>query len=219
MVYEILSVVIKSLVAAFVLFILARLMGKKQISQLTFFDYVVGISIGSIAAAASVDKRIPIHDGIASMVVWAIFPILFSYITLHSIFARKLFDGKPRVLVRSGKIVESNMKKSKFTVNDLLEELRLKDIFDISEVDYAILETNGKLSVLKKNIPQNRGICINVIIDGNLMNSNMKELNIDEAWLLNELSKFGISSVQDILLANCDINHKLYVDRKRPSNI
>lgn len=216
MIFEILKIVMKSLVAAFVLFILARLMGKKQISQLTFFDYVVGISIGSIAAAMSVDKRISIRDGITSMIVWAILPILFSYISIHSIFARKLFDGTPEILIKDGKIIEINMKKSKFTVNDLLEELRLKDIFDISEVDYAILETNGKLSVLKKNLSQDRGMCINVIIDGKFMKDNMKELNIDAIWLQNELKKANINSVYDVLLANCDKNHKLYIDSRNP---
>ena len=143
------SVVVKSVVAAVVLFILARLMGKKQIAQLTFFEDIVGMSIGSVAAAMSVDRRISIHAGVVSMVIWAVFPIAFSYISMHSMVARRLLDGTPKVLIQDGKIIEKNLKRSKFTINDLLEELRIKDVFDIADVAFAILETSGKLSVLR----------------------------------------------------------------------
>ncbi len=145
----VIPIVVKSLVATVVLFVLARLMGKKLISQLTFFDYTVGISIGSIAAAVSVDQRISIENGIVSMLVWAMFPIMLSIISAHSIIARKILDGTPMILIQKGMIIEKNLKKSKLTINDLLEELRLKDIFNITDVEFATLETNGELSVLK----------------------------------------------------------------------
>lgn len=224
--YEIISIVIKSLIAAVVLFALARLMGKKQISQLTFFDYIVGISIGSIAAAMSVDKRISIRDGITSMIIWALFPIVFSFISIHSMNARRLLDGTPTILIQNGKIIEKNLRKSKFTVNDLLEELRMKDAFDILDVEFAILETSGKLSVLKKAAKQpltptdmnlqlpNQSICANVIIDGKLMIENVKKLNKDELWLKNELIKNNVHSEKDVLLASCDTNGVLHIDRK-----
>ncbi len=199
---DVISISIKSLTAAVVLFALARLMGKKQISQLTFFDYIVGISIGSIAAAMSVDKRISVINGIASMIIWALFPIVFSFISIHSMTARRLLDGTPTVLIQNGKIIETNLKKSKFTLNDLLEELRLKDVFNIKDVDYAILETSGKLSVSKKTLPtQKQSVCINFIIDGNLMGKNMKKMNVDEIWLNAELRKNNIFSVRDVVAA------------------
>lgn len=199
---DVISISIKSLTAAVVLFALARLMGKKQISQLTFFDYIVGISIGSIAAAMSVDKRISVINGIASMIIWALFPIVFSFISIHSMTARRLLDGTPTVLIQNGKIIETNLKKSKFTLNDLLEELRLKDVFNIKDVYYAILETSGKLSVSKKTLPtQKQSVCINFIIDGNLMGKNMKKMNVDEIWLNAELRKNNIFSVRDVVAA------------------
>lgn len=223
---ETLSVVIKTTFAASALFILARLMGKKQISQLSFFDYIVGISIGSVAAAISVEQQISIGDGIVSMVIWALFPIVFSFLSVHSITARRLMDGTPSILIQYGKIVEKNLKSAKFTVNDLLEELRLKDIFNIADVEFAILETNGKLSVLKTSSKQtvtpsdlnlsikSTGIYANLIIDGKLMPNNLKRMNIDEAWLYNELEKNNIFSVKKVLLATCNPGRSLHIDKK-----
>lgn len=221
-----LSIGIKTITSAVVLFILARLMGKKQISQLTFFDYIVGISIGSVAAAMSVDQRIPIQAGIISMVIWALFPITFSYISMHSMAVRRLLDGTPKILIQNGKIIEKNLRKSKFTINDLLEELRIKDVFNIADVEFAILETSGKLSVLKKasilpvtpenmNIPvPEQDVFANIIIDGKLMKENMSQMNVDEKWLHNELHKNNISAVKDVLLASCDSRKVLHIDRK-----
>lgn len=216
---------VKTVIAAIVLFILARLMGKKQISQLTFFDYIVGISIGSIAAAMSVDQRISMHAGIISMVIWAVFPIAFSYISMHSMTARRLLDGTPKILVQNGKIIEKNLRRSKFTVNDLLEELRIKDVFDISDVEFAVLETSGKLSVLKKAAkqpvaPENmnltvseQGIFANIVIDGKVMKENMAQMHVDDQWLISELRKNDIN-VEDVLLARCDSKKVLHIDRK-----
>lgn len=221
-----LSIVLKTAVAAAVLFALARVMGKKQISQLSYFDYVVGISIGSVAAALSVDRRISIADGITAMVIWSLFSIAFSYVSVHSITARRLLDSVPIVLIQNGKIIEKNLIKSKFTVNDLLEELRQKDVFNIAEVNFAILETNGKLSVLKsascqgvtladmKLVSSKKGICANIIIDGKVMKDNLSQLHLDENWLNGELQKNNIASVQNILLASCDGDGSLHIDKK-----
>ena len=129
-------------------------MGKKQISQLTFFDYVVGISIGSIAASLSVDQRISFIDDITSMIIWTLVPLVFSYLSAKSIKTRRLLDGTPTILIQNGKIIEKNLTKTKLTINDLLEELRVKDVFNIADVKFALLETNGKISVLKKSSNQ-----------------------------------------------------------------
>ena len=219
-------IAVKSLVAAVVLFVLARLMGKKQISQLTFFDYTVGISIGSIAANMSVDQRISIKLGIISMLVWAMFPILLSIISTHSIIARRILDGTPTILIQKGMFIEKNLKKSKLTVNDLLEELRLKDVFNITDVEVATLETNGKLSIQKVVSSQTptlsdlklpstyTGLVANVIIDGKLMKENMKQVSIDEMWINNEMIKNNINAVKDILLATCDSKRNIHFYKK-----
>lgn len=221
-----LSVGIKTVVSVAVLFLLARIMGKKQIAQLTFFDYIVGISIGSVAAAMSVDQRITVQAGIVSMVIWALFPVIFSFISMHSMTARRLLDGTPKILIQNGKIIERNLKKTKLTVNDLLEELRIKDVFNVADVQFAILETSGKLSVLKKaeklpvtpedmkiHAPE-QGIYANIIIDGKPMKENMAQMKVDDQWLENELHKNKINSAEDVLLAGCDSRKTLRIDRK-----
>ncbi|MCX7615107.1 MAG: DUF421 domain-containing protein [Clostridiales bacterium] len=201
-------------------------MGKKQISQLTFFDYIVGISIGSVAGTMSVQKDITILDGVSSMIIWSLFPIVFYYISKNSIIGRRLLRGKPSILIQNGKIIESNLKRERFTIDDLLEELRNTGVFNIQDVEFAILETSGKLSLLKKaskqavtvsqmQIPEEyQGLCANIIIDGNIMKDNLNLLNLTEQWVLNELKKNNVSSIKDILLASVDTNGKLHIDYK-----
>lgn len=198
---DLLSIIAKSLFSIIVLFILAKFMGKKQISQLSLFDYIISISIGSVAAASSVDKSISILDGTVSLIVWALFPIIVSIVTLHSMKARQFLEGSPIILIQNGKIIEKNLKKAKISINDLLEKLRGKNVFSITDVNYAILENNGLLSVLLKS--QKRSVtpsdmCIktpesslnaNIIVDGKLLEKNMVQMNISEAWLLKELRK------------------------------
>lgn len=147
---DITGIAVKRLVVAVVLFSLVRIMGKEQISQLTYFDYVVGISIGSIAAMLSLNRSISYVDGISSMMIWAAFPLVLSFIPSGSMRGRRLLDGTPTILIQDGKIIEKNLAKAKFTINDLLEELRIKDAFNIADVEFSLLETSGKVSVSKK---------------------------------------------------------------------
>lgn len=223
----ILTNVLDSIIAALVLFFLTKLMGKKQISQLSIFDYIVGISIGSIAAATAVDRTISVVDGVTSMVVWAVFPITFSLISRRSIKGRKFLDGTPTILIQNGKIVERNLNSVQFTVNDLLEELRIKDVFNIEDVEFAILETGGKLSVLKKaaaqtptvsqlNLPVNyQGLTANVILDGKIIYDSLESIGFDENRLMSDLLKINVTSVSDVLLGCYDSSGKLYIDFKR----
>lgn len=223
---DIADIIIRSFTAVIVLFILTRIMGKKQVSQLTFFDYIVGISIGSVAAVLAVDNTIVYSHGIASMVIWAIFPLLLSYISMKSIPARKLLDGKPTIIVQNGKLIEDNLKKIQLNINDVLEELRLNGAFNIADVEFAILETSGKVSVQFKsqkqpvtpsdlNIPTGyQGLSANVIIDGQIMHENLSLLRLDENWLIGELKKQNVSSSSEVLLASLDTNGKLHIDKK-----
>ena len=178
---EALVVFVRSLIAFASLLIFTRMLGKQQLSQLTFFDYVVGISIGSIAAAFAVDSSIDYARGITGMVVYALFPIILSLIALQSYKARNVLDGKPTILVYKGQIVEKNLKKVQLTVSDVLEKCRLKNAFDIADVEYAILETSGQVSVELTSSCQPltakdmniqtayQGLCLNVIIDGEIV--------------------------------------------------
>lgn len=217
---------IKSSVAVVVLFVLARIMGKKQISQLTYFDYIVGISIGSVAAELSVEKGVTLPEGIASMIIWAAFPLILSFIAAKSMRARRLLDGTPTILIQNGKIIEKNLHKAKFTINDLLEELRIQGAFNIADVEFALLETSGKVSVLKKSKNQTvtvsdldlkekcQGLCANLIIDGKIMQQNIKLLGKNKEWLINELMKRNVLSTADVLLACVDSNGNFHIDLK-----
>lgn len=222
---EIINTIIKTLISVSILLILTRIMGKKQISQLTFFDYVVGIIVGSVASSLSVEDNVTYAKGITCMIVLACFTLFLSFISSKSIFIRKLLDGIPIIVIKDGKIVEKNFKKTKLTINDLLEELRLNDVFYIQDVEYGILETNGKISVLLKpekqtitckdmNVPVNyEDICTNIIIDGTVLKSNLININKDNTWLINELKKQNVYSPKDVLFATF-YNNGLYIDKK-----
>lgn len=224
--YDILNIVIRSTFAITILLFLTRIMGKKQISQLTFFDYVIGITIGTITASICIDESINIYKGIVVMVVLACFPILLSYITMKSYALRVILDGKPTVLIQNGKIIENNLKKSKLNINDLLAHLRMKNVFNVSDVESAVLETSGKFSVQLKsqNHPvtptdlnisvTHNGLSTPLIIDGTIVDDNLNKVNKNKDWLINELKKQNINSVDKVLLAMIDSNNNLHIDKK-----
>jgi len=148
---EALDILLRSVLSLTILFVLTRILGKKHISQLNFFDYVVGISIGSIAAAFAIDNTIDYEHGVLGLIVYSAFPLIISQLTLKSIRIRRIIDGTPTILIQNGKLIEENLKKTKFNVNDILEECRLKGIFSLADVEFAILETEGKVSIQSKS--------------------------------------------------------------------
>ena len=230
---KILHTILQSLISVIVLFIFTRIMGKKQIAQLTFFDYVIGLSIGSVAGDFAIDPTIDYAKGITALVVYASFPIILSYISLKSYRARKLLDGKPTLLIQNGRIVEENLRKTKLNVNELLEECRMKDAFNIADIEFAILETNGKVSVLLKSENQPltprdmniqmayKGLCLNLVIDGEILDSNLSMISKDKIWLHEEIHKQNVLDIKTILLAYLDTNNQMNIQlkssRKPPS--
>jgi len=226
MLNDILTTILKSLISVAILFVLTRVMGKKQLSQLTFFDYVAGISIGSIAAAFAVDPSVNYAKGITGLIIYALFPIILSIISLKNYKARKLLDGKPTILINNGQIVEENLKKTKLTVNDVIEECRLKNVFNLADVEFAVLETNGEVSVELKSSSQPltpkdmniqtayKGLCVNVIIDGEIIDDHLQLIGKDRMWLREELKKHNVSDHRKILLGYVDSNNRLIVQKK-----
>lgn len=220
------DIIFRSIVSIILLFIFTKFSGKKQLAHLTFFDYIAGISIGSIAAQFAVDDTIPFIHGVVALITYSIVPIIVSYISLKSIKRRKLLEDVPTILIQNGKLIEKSLKKSKFTVNDVLEECRLKNAFNISDIEYAILETNGKISVQLKAEKQNvtaedlkikkkyQGILASVIIDGVILYDNLKLMSRDEKWLTDKLKEQKIDSASGVLLATVDSNGDIYIDLK-----
>lgn len=213
---DFLDVIFRSLVSLVVLFAITELMGKKQISQLNLFDYIIGISIGSIAASLSVDDSIKYMDGILAIIVYGGIAALISFLTTKSIVARRFFTGIPCVIMDNGKIIYSNLKKSRLDINDLLQIARENGYYDLSQIHYCILEPSGKVSFLPKakympvtpndmklKVSEN-GLCSNLVIDGNLMEENIKNIGKDTAWVVTRLSKMGYKEIGDLLLVICD---------------
>jgi len=218
---EIAPTALKSIISVISLFMIARLMGKKQISQLSFFDYIVGMSIGSIAATFAIDSSIGYYRGITSLTVYTLFPIVMSYISLKSYIGRKFLDGSPTILIQNGQILERNLFKTKININDLLAACRLKSVFDLSEVEFAILETSGKVSLQMKSSYQPltpkdidlsisyKGLCTNLIIDGTVLFKHLSALGKDTTWLTNELKNQNIDNPTNVLLAYLDSNNTI----------
>lgn len=145
---ELPDIALRSVLSIIVLFLITRFMGKKQISQLTFFDYTIGISIGSIAAEMAATDTEPYLHTLLAMIIYGLLAILISVITNKSIKARRFFTGRAFLLIQNGKILERNLSKAKLDVNDLLAAARIEGYFDLSDIAYGVLETNGRMSFL-----------------------------------------------------------------------
>lgn len=219
---DIFNVITRCIIAMTTLFFMTKLLGKKQVSELSLFDYVVGISIGNFASEMAINLEADFLNAMVAIITFGLIAFIISVLTMKSIIIRKFFIGCPTILIQHGKLMRNNMKKSKIDVNDLLEQTRGEGYFDLSEIEYAILEANGKVSILPKGEYKNvtikdmglkvekQGLCANVIIDGNIMNDNLNNIGKDEEWLLHELKLKG-KEVDSILLATVDINEKLVI--------
>lgn len=211
-----LEVLIKAVASFFILFIFSKLLGKKQIAQLDFVDYVVGISIGSIAAEMAFDTDRPFYSFIIGMAVFFVLSLITSFLGRKGTFLKKLINGRPLVLIYEGKLDYKSLKKSKLDINDLLCLCRAKDYFDLSKIQYAILETNGTLSIVPigterpavaKDLPVEitpPSLPNYLVVDGHISYSGLSELNKDEAWLYPQLGISDKAGLKKILVAQWD---------------
>lgn len=217
--------VIRAVGSIVFLFILTKIMGAKQISQLTFFDYIIGISIGSIVGILAVDRDIHYIHPLVSMTAYALTDVLISAVTRKSIVARRIFTGTPTIVVYNGKIIKENMKKMHYDINELLSICRIKGYYNVADIHCAILETNGDLSVLPNSekrpvvpadlnlSPAQESVVANVVIDGKIMTKNLKGIGRNEQWLTKRLKEQGYHNTKEVLLATCDDNGALSVYR------
>ncbi len=220
-----LAVLYRAIISLATLFIVTKLIGKKQVSELSLFDYVIGISIGNFAAEMTINLDSPEFDGILAVLIFGLVAYIVSWITLKSIVLRRFFMGTPTMIIQDGKLLRRNMKKMKLDMNDLLEEARIKGYFDISQLQYGVMEANGEMSFLPfpeyqpltpkvMNQKVNKSFLIgNVIIDGKIMKNNLKKLGKDSEWLMKQLKEKGIQNKRDVLLATLDETGKLTLYR------
>ncbi|MEW6448463.1 MAG: DUF421 domain-containing protein [Bacillota bacterium] len=212
-----------------VLFV-TRLVGKSQVGQLTISDYVNGIVIGSIAAGLATDLTLRPWYYLLGLAIFASLTILMQYVSLKYRPARKFFGDEPTVVVHNGKIMEKSMARMRFNVDDLMMQLRQKGYFNIADVEFAIAEPSGALSVLPKSqkrpltpedlgIPTRyEGVPSELIVDGVVIQQNLRQNNLTEEWLMKELEKQGIYSLKEVLVASLDAEGKLYVDKKQDTS-
>ena len=220
---EVYDTIIRSLLSLTALFLITKLLGKKQVSQLSLFDYVIGISIGNFAAEMTINVESQYANGLTAIIVFGLIAYLVSYLTMKSIILRRFFMGAPTILIQNGKLIEKNLKKVKFDINDLLEECRVGGYFDINQIEYALMEANGKLSLLPKgeylpatikdmNLKSTKQeLVANIIIDSRIMHNNLKNMKKDNVWLDKELKIKGYKTLDNILLATLDNNDKLVI--------
>jgi len=203
-----------------------RIMGKRQIGQLQPFELAIAIMISELAAVPMQNTGIPLINGIIPILTLLIAQILMSFLSMKSMKARALICGKPSILIENGKIKEKELQKEMYTLNDLLEQLRINNAPNIADVEFAILETNGQLSVIPKSskrplIPKDmnistkyEGLSLDVIVDGRVNRDNLKKAKLGEEWLTAEIAKLGFSNPEEVLFASLDSDGNLYCQRK-----
>lgn len=220
---EIIYITALSLGSLAAIFILTKLMGYRQMSQMSMFDYITGITIGSIAAEMATSLEEDFTRPLTAMVVYALVTTILSWISTKSIKGRRILEGKPLVLLNNGELYLKNLKRAKVDINEFLVQCRVNGYFDLSKVETIILEGNGKLSILPKTsdrpvtpsdfnlTPQQDYMVANVIIDGKIMKDNLRHTGKDETWLLAHMKGQGATRVEEVLLASCSMDGQLTV--------
>lgn len=221
-----LIVIIRTLILYATTVLLLRVMGKRQIGQLQPYELVVIIMISELAAIPMQNSGIPLLSGLIPIFILVAAQVTLSYISLKSERARGVICGTPSIVIENSRIVEDELRRLRLNLNDLLEQLRLKNVADISDVEYAILETGGQLSVILKsekrpvepqdlNIsPEYEGLPTTLIIDGHVIKENLNKVDLDMNWLQSELGKSGVKNVKDVFFASLDAHKQLYYQLK-----
>ncbi len=203
-----------------------RIMGKREVGELSAFDLVVAIMIAELAAMSMERINMPLHEGLVPIFTLVGLEILLSYLSLKSHTIRGLVDGAPSIVIANGKIVEKELRKLRYNVSDLIGQLREKDVANIADVEYAVLETSGELSVVLKSskrpvTPEDlglptkyEGLPVPLIFDGHIHYNNLRSLRLDQAWLLAEVRKQGLERIEDVLYASLDTDGNLYISEK-----
>ena len=222
-----LIVFVRSLLLYAVLAVTIRIMGKRQIGQLQPFEFVIAVLIAELAGIPMSDTDIPLANGLVAILTLMISQVTLAYITLKSNRARGIICGTPSILIEKGKIMEKEMRRLRYNINDLIEQLRLKGYPNIADVDFAILETDGQLSVIPKpakrpvvaedlNITSRyEGLPLSVVLDGHILKNDLKKLGLTEEWLIEQLKRAGFQDTSQVLFACIDDSGQLFIQGKQ----
>ena len=216
---------LRSIVLYIIVLVVTRVMGKREIGQLQPFEFVISIMIADLATIPMSEVGVPIFDGIIPIFSLLIMHLIITVLNLKSMSFRRIVCGKPAMLIEKGSINEQVLEKERLDLSELLEKLREKNVFSISDVDYVILETNGEISVILKNnkktptvedlsiSPEYTGMTFTLVLDGKVMKENLKIIGKKEKWLNNELKKFKVES-KDVLIATINESGEFFCQRK-----
>lgn len=220
-----LMVLLKTLIIYAYLLLIMRLMGKREVGQLQTFELVVSMIIADVAAVPIYDEKASLLNAIISVGTLFLLHVIIAIINLKSVKGREILCGRPRILIEKGKIDEEALKKEFLTINELQERLREKDVFNLGEVEYVILETSGQISIVlkpdKRNIKMEdlnikseyEGVAFDLVIDGKVMHENLKKIGKDYKWLVNQTKEFGIRP-EDALVVTINGDNSFYCQAK-----
>lgn len=219
---DILNVILTSVLSAIALFIIAKILGHKQMSQLDFFDYITGITIGSIAAEMATELEKP-WKPLLAMVVYGIVACGLTFLTTRFPKTRKYINGTPTIIMNNGKLYRSNMKKAKLDLSEFMVMCRQEGYFNLNDIQTAIFEYNGRLTILPVSdkrpvtpydmgiVPETEHIYTEVIMDGRILDENLKRRGLDTKWLKNQIKQKGYTDTHEIFLAVCDDKNELTI--------
>ena len=220
-------VIARTIILYSLVIIVLRIMGKRQIGELQPFEFAITIMISALAAIPMEDTGIPLLSSIIPILLLLSFQMCISIVTLKSSKARALICGKPLILIENGNLLEEELKNSRININDLLEQLRVKGYPSLSDIEFAIMETNGKISVIPKSqkrplnpddlsLPTKyEGLAHSLIIDGEIQKYNLEKLKLNKEWLKSELAKYNIDDPADTFFAALDTSGNLIYQKKR----
>jgi uncharacterized membrane protein YcaP (DUF421 family) len=221
------EIFLRTTITFLVFLLMARLMGKKQLSQLTFLHYTTGITLGSIAAEIASKTHISFWNGITSLIWWSILTIIISYIGLKSAKARVIIEGQPVVIIKRGNILEDELRKLRLNMDDLSMLLREQNVFSTADVENAIFEPNGKLSIMLKSnkkpvTKEEQGIFTfrpkyiptELLVDGKIVEKNLLEAGVSAEWLRNQLANSNLE-IKDTFYVELQEDGTLYIDKRK----
>ena len=223
---DLIKIVALSLGSVIFLFILTKLMGNKEMSQLSMFDYIIGITIGSIAAEMSTALESDFMQPVVAMAVYAVVSIIISILSYKSLKLRRIISGNSLILLDNGELYRDNLKKAKLDLNEFLMQCRTNGYFNLSDIQTAMLEANGKISFIPNSLkrpatpedlslnPKQEFLVTNIIIDGKVLEENLKNTGNNLKWLHDNLEKQNAGRIEEILLATCDKDNNLSVYKK-----